>query len=144
MKINNCVFCDIHKLNNIFISENKNCFSILSNPSLTYGHSLVIPKRHIEKINELKEEEIISIFSEIIKLQEIILKKFKGCDIRQNYRPFIKDDYYKVSHLHFHLIPRKNEDELYQKSMIHEKTIFKFLHSEELNSIKEDIYGPTN
>ena len=68
-----------------------------------------------------------------IKMQSLILKKFIGCDIRQNYRPFIRQGRLKIDHMHFHLLPRESEDELYKKSMIFERELFKDLTKEELN-----------
>lgn len=81
------------------------------------GHLLVIPKRHIENIAESTKQERDEIFSFLIEFEKKILEKVSsGCDIRQNYRPFIKQNRVKVDHLHFHLQPRDFEDKLFQVS----------------------------
>lgn len=113
----------------------------MSNPKLMPGHLLVIPKRHVEKLSELKQEEKKELIALVIKYQELVLAKMAaGCDIRQNHRPFIKEGHIKVNHLHIHLLPRKLDDELHKKSMIYEKEIFKDLTPEEI----EDVLSKLN
>ncbi len=73
-----CVFCEINQEKNKVISESNDIIVILSNPALVKGHCLVIPKRHIEKISELNDKEKEEIFSELIKIQNNLLKKFSG------------------------------------------------------------------
>lgn len=133
-----CPFCEIKDTNRI-LDETDKTLTILSNPALVKGHCLVIPKRHVEKLSELSEEEKEELFSQVIKIQEILLKKFGGCDIRQNYRPFRKQNNLKVDHLHIHLQPRELFDELYKKCQIYEKEIFRKLSQEESDKLKEKI-----
>lgn len=134
-----CPFCSNIEPKSRIIEEKENSLVILSNPALVRGHLLVIPKRHIEKLSELNEVERKELISQVIKFQEVLLKKFYGCDIRQNYRPFQKQDGIKVNHLHIHLQPREFEDELFHKSQIFEKSIFRNLSQDELNEIREQI-----
>ncbi len=47
-----------------------------------------------------------------------------GCDVRQNYRPFLVQGRLKVDHVHFHILPRTFQDELYEKSMRFETDMF--------------------
>jgi diadenosine tetraphosphate (Ap4A) HIT family hydrolase len=81
--------------------------------------------------NKIRHELI----DETMNVQELLIEKLgiPGCDLRCNYRPFLPNSKLKVSHLHFHVIPRHSEDELYQKSMIYEKQIFTDL-TPELNN----------
>ena len=135
-----CPFCNIDKERNKVIKYGKNVFVMFSNPRLMEGHLLVVPKRHVEKLSELNEEERKELFDIVIEYQEKILDNIaEGCDIRQNYRPFQKQDDLKVDHLHIHLQPRKFEDELYQKSQIFEKDVFKELTEEEINKIRSKL-----
>ena len=122
----NCVFCDVgNKELERVIRDNKNTFVVLSNPRLMSGHMLVMPKRHVEKLSELSEEEREELFNQTIQLQEKVLETLApGCDISQHYRPFIPNSRFKVSHLHIHVRPRTLDDELYQKVQSHEKDIF--------------------
>lgn len=131
-----CPFCEINKEKTRIINEGEHTFVIISNPCLMEGHLLIIPKRHVEKMSELKDYELKDLINKLIEFQERILTKFsKGCDIRQNYRPFQKQDNLKVNHLHFHLQPRELFDELYDKCQVFEKEIFKSLEEEEINRI---------
>lgn len=139
MKVDGCPFCSKIEPRSRIIEETKHTLTILSNPALVKGHCLIIPKRHVEKISELNEDEIKDSINQLIKMQKRLLKKFSGCDIRQNYRPFQKQNNLKVDHLHFHLLPRELEDELYKKCQIFEKEIFKELSQEELDNIKKEI-----
>ena len=134
----NCPFCEINKEKTRIIQETKNSIVILSNPRLVSGHILVVPKKHVEKLSELDDLERRDIVDLIIKYQEKILKKVSpGCDIRQNYRPFQKQDKLKVNHLHIHLQPRELFDELYEKCQIFEKEIFKELSKEEMEKFSK-------
>jgi diadenosine tetraphosphate (Ap4A) HIT family hydrolase len=127
-----CPFCEISAIKTRILKEGKYHFVCLSNPRLVPGHLLVVPKRHVEKVSELTDQERKEIFKAIINLEEEILKKLaSGCDIRTHYRPFIKQGWIKVNHLHFHLQPREFEDELYQKSQKYEKDLWKDLPKEE-------------
>ena len=85
-----------------------------------------------KKPSEMTKEEKKEIFDTILEFQEKILAKFaSGCDIRQNCRPFQKQNEVKVDHVHYHLLPREFKDELYQKCQIYETGIFKMLTEEE-------------
>jgi diadenosine tetraphosphate (Ap4A) HIT family hydrolase len=119
---NGCPFCN--PLTRI-IKENDTAQVILSDPRKVPGHFLVVPKRHIEKPWQLKEKEINDIFQLIFFIEKKIIGKLgEGCDIRQNYRPFINQDALKIDHIHFHLIPRSYKDYLYQKAEHYETDLF--------------------
>ena len=128
-----CPFCNLDETRTRTLEERKHCRIILSNPRLMLGHLLVIPKRHVEKPSQLDEEEKKELIDTTIEFQERILSKIaRGCDIRQNYRPFTPDGRTKVSHLHFHLQPREFEDELYHKRQKFDTSFFKDLTKEEI------------
>ena len=131
-----CPFCTIEKNERSrILFQGKSVFVIFSNPRLVPGHLLVIPKRHVLKLQELSRDEQKELFDTALLWQEQIIKKLApGCDIRQNYRPFIQQNNLKIDHAHVHLIPRGSEDELYQKSMKYEKEIFAPLSQEEVES----------
>jgi diadenosine tetraphosphate (Ap4A) HIT family hydrolase len=132
--MSNCPFCQNDQ--KLIIEESKLVKVIFSNPRLTRGHLLVIPKRHIETIWELKDQEIKETFHFLQIFQKKIVEKIgTGCDTRQNYRPFLKQSKLKVNHLHFHLIPRTLNDEIFQKVQKHQVEIFKDLTNRERASV---------
>ena len=106
---------------------------IFSNPRLMPGHLLVIPKRHMEgKIKDLSKEERDEIFDLIAEFQSKILEKLaSGCDIRQNYKPYVENSRTHVNHLHFHLYPREYKDELHEKADIYRTPLYQDLAQEE-------------
>lgn len=131
-----CPFCNLDQEKDRIVKEGMNTLVILSNPRKMPGHLLVISKRHVERISELNRSEKEEIFNMIAEFQEKILDRLSsGCDIRQHYRPFIKQSQVKVNHLHFHLQPREFEDELYQKSQRFETAMFKELPKDESERI---------
>ena len=131
-----CPFCSIDSERTRILEDKKFVRVIFSNPRLMPGHLLIIPKRHVEKLSELNEEERKELFETIIEFQEKILSKVaSGCDLRINYRPFQKQNNLKINHLHVHLQPRELFDELYKKSQIFEKDVFKDLIPKELNKM---------
>jgi diadenosine tetraphosphate (Ap4A) HIT family hydrolase len=109
---NNCPFCH---LDDRVLKENKRANAFLSNPRKVPGHFLVAPKRHLEKPWELTGEELADVFELLFFIERKLVSKLgEGADIRQNYRPFLKQGRLKVDHVHFHVYPRYNEDYLYQ------------------------------
>lgn len=131
-----CPFCDIDLEKTQVLKDGSFVRVIFSNPRLRPGHLLVIPKRHVEKVSDLDKSEQKELFDTIIEFQEKILSKIaSGCDIRQNHRPFQKEDGLKVDHLHFHLLPRELFGELYKKCQIFEKDVFKNLSPKEIEKM---------
>ena len=138
--MNNCPFCNINYEITRVLKEGEHVWVMFSNPRLMHGHLLIVPKRHVQKISELNKEERQELFDTTIEFQEKILEKLAGgCDIRQNYRPFQKQDHIKVDHLHIHLHPRELFDELYKKCQIFETDIFTKLHVDELDKIHKTL-----
>src|ERR1700759_1567438 len=107
-----CPFCSLKPAE--IIKSNEHAIVVLSNPRKVPGHTLVLPKRHIEKPWELTPQELQDIFDLIFFVEQRYIGKLgDGVDVRQNYRPFINENQLKVDHVHFHIIPRYSQDYIY-------------------------------
>lgn len=131
----NCPFCD--PLERV-INSNASAQMMLSDPRKVPGHTLVMPKRHVEKPWDLTEQEILDIFELIAMAEQRIIGKLgTGCDIRQAYRPFLKQDALKVNHMTFHVIPRAKDDYLYSVSEKYEEDLFAELDDLERDEVSK-------
>ena len=127
-----CPFCSSKES----VKDNKHAQVLLSNPRKTVGHLLVMPKRHVEKPWELTADELQDIFALIFEVEQKLIGKLgDGCDIRQNYRPFLKQSRLKIDHVHFHVIPRYNEDYIYQVAEKYERDLFTDLDGKEAEEV---------
>jgi len=128
-----CPFCNLTQR---VLKANRQAFVILSNPRKVPGHFLVIPKRHVLKPWELAKSEIADLFELINFVEQRIIKQLsKGCDVRQHYRPYIKQGRIKVDHVHYHVIPRDMDDSLYRRAEAHETAMFEELDPREAQKI---------
>lgn len=128
-----CPFCNAQER---ILKENATAFVLLSNPRKVPGHFLVIPKRHIEQPWELSKGEQNDIFELIFFIEKKIIGKLgDGCDIRQNYRPFMQQSNVKVDHVHFHVIPRSLNDYIYSVVEKYETDLFAELDTVEANEV---------
>lgn len=117
-----CPFC---AAKDRIVIENEYAQAVLSNPHKVPGHVLVLPKRHIEQPWQLSNDEVRDIFELIFKVEQRIIGKLgTGVDIRQNYRPFKRQDDLKVNHVLFHVIPRSQDDYIYTVSEKFEKELY--------------------
>jgi len=117
-----CPFCEPEDR---VLKQNKSAQVILSNPRKTPGHFLVMPKRHVVKPWEMTTEELQDCFELIWYIEQKVIGKLgDGCDIRQNYRPFMKQSRLKIDHIHFHVIPRSSEDYIYRVAERYETDLF--------------------
>lgn len=107
----NCIFCKIIKgeIPSNIIYEDKDIIILLDRFPASKGHTLIIPKEHIENIYALDDELAQKIFSTATKISKI-LKENLNCDglnILQNNGEIAGQT---VFHFHMHLIPRFKND----------------------------------
>ena len=128
-----CPFCNP---SDRVLKQNDLAQVILSNPRKVPGHFLVIPKRHVEKPWELQPEELHAIFQLIFFVEQKIIGPLgDGANIRQNYLPFVKQGQVKVNHVHFHVIPRSDQDYIYKVAERYEDDLFAELDPAERDEV---------
>jgi diadenosine tetraphosphate (Ap4A) HIT family hydrolase len=118
-----CSFCDPAELaERVIHNDLSSVFSVLSNPSMTEFHSLIIPRRHVEPTNDiLTEEEIVETEYEKDRLTDIFRALgFKGVDTFQKTRPDVPQGTggTKMNHLHTHILPSNPGTELYERGLM--------------------------
>lgn len=101
--MNFCPFCELQDERVIF--KNRSSFAILDIYPVTRGHTLIIPKRHILKLEDLNEDEILDVFDSYIKVKNGLEKFLKpdGFNFGLNLGEAAGQS---IEHIHFHLIPR--------------------------------------
>jgi histidine triad (HIT) family protein len=108
-----CIFCKIvaGKIPSLKIFENDHIFSFLDIGPLSDGHALVIPKKHHKFLHEMSEEESAEIGRALPKISKAIITATAapGYNILQNNGNVAGQ---LVGHVHFHIIPREEEDGL--------------------------------
>ncbi len=104
-----CLFCDIldGKKDGYFLYEDNTHVAFLDRYPIDVGHSLVLPRKHHEKITDMTPEDVGNIFAFVPKIAKAILEA-TGADafsIGQNNGRAAKQI---VPHVHIHIIPRYN------------------------------------
>src|SRR3989339_851623 len=111
--MNECLFCKIIKreIPADIIYENNEVLAFLDIQPVNFGHTLVIPKKHYEKIYNLPDE-ILKNIAPFIKKIAVAVKNgvnADGINIMMNNDGAAGQI---VPHAHFHIIPRFASDGL--------------------------------
>jgi len=104
-----CIFCDIldGTRNGHLVYEDKDHIAFLDKYPIDDGHTLVIPRKHHEKITDMDPNDVGKIFSLIPKIAKAVLAG-AGADafsLAQNNGKAAKQI---IPHVHIHIIPRYN------------------------------------
>ena len=104
-----CIFCDIldGTRDGHIVYEDKDHIAILDKYPIDDGHTLVIPRKHHEKITDMDPNDVGKIFSLIPKIAKAVLAG-AGADafsLAQNNGKAAKQI---IPHVHIHIIPRYN------------------------------------
>ncbi|MBI5177281.1 HIT family protein [Candidatus Micrarchaeota archaeon] len=121
-----CAFCSVAASERYrVVFEDELALCVLDKYPLVEGHCLIVPKRHAEHLGELGDEELLGLMKAVVKAEKALLalKLGDGVDLRQHYRPFLAESELKVNHVHFHLLPRRHGDALFEKSLRHEMSL---------------------
>ncbi len=112
-----CVFCEIIAGNipSSKVYEDDDVLAILDLSQVTKGHTLVMPKKHVESLLEADEASAVACMKVITKLSGQIVRNTgaAGLNVLNNNREAAGQS---VSHLHFHLIPRYDENDAFTVS----------------------------
>jgi len=90
-----------------FLYEDNSHVAFLDRYPIDVGHSLVVPRKHHEKITDMTPEEVGNIFAIVPKIANAILDATNAdaFSIGQNNGQAAKQI---VPHVHVHIIPRYN------------------------------------
>ena len=99
-----CIFCKIlnGEIPSKKIYEDDKVIAILDVNPVVDGHTLIIPKKHVEDYTKLDKDLLIHIYDVANKLTKDIMRKLnsKGMTFTVNY-----GDSQLVKHFHLHLLP---------------------------------------
>lgn len=96
-----CGLCNLVNHEATLIYHDNLIICCLNYEPLKQPHLMVLPKRHVEQLNELKPQELKAIFDYLDKLQKIIKNHFNhDVLIGMNTGKFASQP-----HIHFHILP---------------------------------------
>lgn len=104
-----CAFCDHHVLESQKFYEDDLVVALYTHKPVMPGHSLVIPKRHVEHFDKLTDEELVHM-GRVLKKVDLAMKKVFGTSASLLLQKNGVEVGQTVPHLHFHYIPRKEGD----------------------------------
>jgi histidine triad (HIT) family protein len=109
--VRECVFCRIVRgeLPAVKVYENDLVVAFLDIYPINPGHTLVVPKRHVERLEELSDEEARELVLATARLAPAIVRavKAEGYNIVMNIGRAAGQE---IEHLHLHIIPRFSND----------------------------------
>ncbi|HIL27483.1 MAG TPA: HIT family protein [Nitrospinaceae bacterium] len=103
-----CLFCNIPQ--ELILVENSFAFAITDEFPVTEGHSLVIPKNHVDEYFGLSIEELLGCDNLLKSVRRDLLladNSIKGFNIGMNSGAVAGQT---IFHCHIHLIPRREGD----------------------------------
>lgn len=107
-----CIFCEIIDGNipSKKVYEDDNFLAILDLSQTTYGHTLVMPKKHYDNFLAMPTNEAGKLMEVVNIVANNIYKNLdcKGCNILMNTNEVAGQT---VMHTHVHIIPRYNEND---------------------------------
>ena len=104
-----CIFCKIvnGEIKSRLIMESKNSIAFLDAFPVTKGHTLVIPKIHYGKIQDMTQDDSADLFRVVYEVVPKI-DKITGSTLLAIHNG--KESGQEIPHVHVHLIPRQSDD----------------------------------
>ena len=131
-----CIFCKIveGKIPSRKITETERSLAFLDAFPLTKGHTLVIPKKHYVKIQEMSKEDNSDLF-EVVRILTEKMERLAPSSLVAIHNG--KESGQEVPHVHVHIIPRSTDESVGPvHSMFSKKPK---LTNDEFNNIKEKL-----
>jgi histidine triad (HIT) family protein len=132
--MDNCLFCRIvsGELPATIVYEDDNSVAFLDHRPLFHGHTLLIPREHVETLGELSREIVGPYFEAAQLLSRAVESAMdaEGTFVAMNNRVS-----QSVPHLHVHVVPRRRKDGL--KGFFWPRT--KYKGDEEMEEVKKKI-----
>jgi histidine triad (HIT) family protein len=106
-----CIFCRIvaGTLEAVIVAETEHTVAFLDHRPIFHGHTLLVPRAHIETLRDLPDELIAPFFTETRRLAVAVQ------DGMQAQGTFVAENNVvsqSVPHLHVHVVPRNKKDGL--------------------------------
>lgn len=114
-----CIFCKIRdgEIPSAKVYEDEDVYAFLDITQATEGHTLIIPKKHVDDLFEYDEKLGSTVFSKIPLIARGLRQAFpqsKGLNMINNNGEVA---YQTVFHSHIHLIPRYSTDDGFKMTM---------------------------
>jgi len=106
-----CVFCDIVKGSTAshVIYQDDEYVAILDKYPIAFGHTLVMPKRHFERVNDLSLREFGALYARVYALNRIITSRMNASASHISINDGVAANQL-IPHVHVHIIPRSLND----------------------------------
>lgn len=104
-----CSFCDPEIIERQAFYEGNLIYALCDYRPIMPGHSLVIPKRHVERFEDLTTEEMTEMLQFIPKMHKAV-SQVEGTDDYALLQKNGKSIGQSVPHVHIHYIPKKSSD----------------------------------
>lgn len=109
-----CIFCRIiaGEIPSTKIYEDDNVLAFLDIAPVNPGHTLVIPKNHYANLEEVPVDVLGEVIKAVKKIGQALKigLNVKGYNVIENNDPIAGQI---INHLHFHIIPRHENDNLH-------------------------------
>ncbi len=104
-----CIFCKIvnGEIKAKIIEESDKSLGFLDAFPLTKGHTLIIPKQHFEKLQDMPSENNSDLFETVRKVISRV-DKLTGATLLALHNG--RESGQVIPHVHVHLIPRSSDD----------------------------------
>ena len=134
-----CLFCRIvsGELPATIVYEDENSIAFLDHRPLFPGHTLLVPRQHVETLGELPVK-LVAPYFEAVQLLSLAVESAmdaEGTFVAMNNRVS-----QSVPHLHVHVVPRRRKDGL--KGFFWPRTKYKSV--EEMEKVKRKIVFSLN
>jgi len=105
-----CIFCKALKergdKKNFVVLRSKYCFAILNTYPYNNGHVMIVPKRHVKSLEDLREVELLDMNKVLIKIKSTLKRILNpgGFNIGMNIGKVAGAGI--AGHIHTHIVPR--------------------------------------
>ena len=108
-----CIFCKIieGELPSIKLYEDEKTIALLDIYPVAKGHTLIIPKNHSATLYDISIEDAEAVGGTVSRVAKAVKKVLK-CDGVNVYQGNEKAAMQEIFHVHFHVIPRFEDDEI--------------------------------
>jgi histidine triad (HIT) family protein len=134
MRDDNCLFCRIvsGELPATVVYEDENAVAFLDHRPLFHGHTLLVPREHVETLGELP----VSLVGPYFKAAQLLARAVEsGLDAEGTFVALNNRISQSVPHLHVHVVPRRKKDGL--KGFFWPRT--KYKSDEEMKFVQSKI-----